>query len=102
MLLCFRRPLFAELIDPSLPDARVEDREVATDNAVSALGNLLEAHRDSLGGADRVGQAWELWLGYMPLKADEEEAEKVGGWVFVTGPLLGSGSGTLRTFLFSI
>ena len=72
---------------------------MATDNAVSALGNLLEAHRDSLGGADRVGQAWELWLGYMPLKADEEEAEKVGGWVdVVTGHLVGSGSGTLRYF----
>lgn len=57
---------------------------MATDNAVSALGNLLEAQRDILskpgsgiGGADGVEQAWSLWLGYMPLVADEEEAEKV-------------------------
>ena len=60
-------------------DAREAEREMATDNAVSALGNLLEAQRDNpaLGGAEGVGRAWELWLGYMPLRADEEEAEKV-------------------------
>eukprot|EP00903_Cladosiphon_okamuranus_P012399 g11621.t1 len=52
-------------------------REMATDNAVSALGNLLEAQRDNLGGEERVGAAWELWLSFMPLRADEEEAEKV-------------------------
>lgn len=58
---------------------------MATDNAISALGNLLEAQRDTLsdagtgvGGAEGVGRAWEVWLGYMPLRADEEEAEKVG------------------------
>lgn len=62
----------------SVPDARQDERELATDNAVSALGNLLETQRDSLGGAEGVGRAWELWLGYMPLRADEEEAEKVG------------------------
>lgn len=65
-------------------DAREEDRELATDNAVSALGNLLEAQRSSLsdpqaglGGEEGVGRAWDLWLGYMPLGADEEEAGKV-------------------------
>lgn len=65
-------------------DAREESREMATDNAVSALGNLLEALRDSLsspgsgvvGGAEGVGEAWGVWLGYMPLGSDEEEAEK--------------------------
>lgn len=66
-------------------DARQADRESATDNAISALGNLLEAQRNTLsnagtgfGGEEGVGRAWELWLGYMPLRADEEEAEKVG------------------------
>ncbi|CAM9443377.1 unnamed protein product, partial [Hapterophycus canaliculatus] len=66
------------------PDARQGDRESATDNAVSALGSLLEAQRNTLsmagtgvGGEEGVGRAWELWLGYMPLRADEEEAEKV-------------------------
>ncbi|CAN0072618.1 unnamed protein product [Sphacelaria rigidula] len=55
---------------------------MATDNAVSALGNLLEALRDSLCtpgsevGAEEVGRGWDLWLGYMPLGSDEEEAEK--------------------------
>lgn len=58
---------------------------MATDNAVSALGNLLEAQRDTLsnpetgvGGEEAVGRAWGVWLGYMPLRADDEEAEKVG------------------------
>ena len=71
-------------------DAREGSRELATDNAVSALGALLEAQRDCLskpgsgvGGADGVGQAWGLWLGYMPLGADEEEAEKVGALFLV-------------------
>lgn len=65
------------------PDAREESREMSTDNAVSALGSLLEALRDSLCaqgsevGAEGVGRGWGLWLGYMPLGSDEEEAEKV-------------------------
>lgn len=85
-------PLHGSIVRSFLPDAREDGRELATDNAVSALGNLLEAQRDSLGGVDGVGRAWELWLGYMPLRADEEEAEKVGGWVeVVTGPLLRTG-----------
>lgn len=65
-------------------DAREGGREVATDNAVSALGSLLEALRDRLsapgsgaGGEDGVGRAWSVWLEYMPLEADEEEAVKV-------------------------
>ncbi|CAM9996344.1 unnamed protein product, partial [Ectocarpus sp. 8 AP-2014] len=69
----------------NLTDARHDDREMATDNAVSALGNLLEAQRDTLsnpetgvGGEEAVGRAWGVWLGYMPLRADDEEAEKVG------------------------
>ncbi|CAN0226501.1 unnamed protein product [Pylaiella littoralis] len=75
------------------PGAREVDRELATDNAVSALGNVLEAQRYTLssanasagapgmgtgvGGVEGVGRAWELWLRYMPLRADDEEAEKV-------------------------
>lgn len=76
-ILCSLLRFSRSLPFPSLPDARQADHELATDNAVSALGSLLEAQRDSLGGAEGVGRAWELWLGYMPLRADEEEAEKV-------------------------
>ncbi|CAM9822036.1 unnamed protein product, partial [Laminaria digitata] len=89
-------------------DAREEHRELATDNAVSALGNLLEAQRDSLskpgsgvGGADGVGQAWGLWLGYMPLGADEEEAEKVAQQLcrLLTTPLPGQARSLLGSRL---
>lgn len=92
-MLCVKTnvPLFHSLMDPScrlryppnLTDAREESREMSTDNAVSALGSLLEALRDSLCaqgsevGAEGVGRGWGLWLGYMPLGSDEEEAEKV-------------------------
>ncbi|CAM9494764.1 unnamed protein product [Ascophyllum nodosum] len=81
--LCALRILVAQIIRP---DARSEGREVATDNAVSALGSLLEAHRDSLSGAVfsegkpvgfGVNFAWRVWFEYMPLQSDEEEAEKV-------------------------
>ncbi|CAN0351701.1 unnamed protein product, partial [Ectocarpus sp. 12 AP-2014] len=82
----FSRQALKVLVEVILrPDARHDDREMATDNAVSALGNLLEAQRDTLsnpetgvGGEEAVGRAWGVWLGYMPLRADDEEAEKVG------------------------
>ncbi len=43
---------------------------MATDNAVSALGRLLEHHSDTLNGAAMA----EAWVAALPLKADAVEA----------------------------
>ncbi|KAJ1473873.1 hypothetical protein T484DRAFT_1834554 [Baffinella frigidus] len=86
------------------PDARSEEKESATDNAIASLGRIVALHSDSLhpsqvdqgggGGKDnaiaslgrivalhsdslhpsQVDQVWVEWLGYLPLKADEAEA----------------------------
>lgn len=46
---------------------------MATDNAVAALGALLEHHSDVLDG----GALGEAWVGALPIKADKVEAVKV-------------------------
>merc|ERR1711959_110666 len=46
------------------------------DNAVSAFGLLLRHHRATVPAASDVA-IWSQWLGYLPLKTDEEEAQKV-------------------------
>jgi hypothetical protein len=46
------------------------------DNAVSAFGLLLRHHRASVPAAADAA-VWGQWLGYLPLKTDEEEAQKV-------------------------
>jgi hypothetical protein len=46
------------------------------DNAVSAFGLVLRHHRASVPAAADVN-IWAQWLGYLPLKTDEEEAQKV-------------------------
>jgi len=51
------------------PDARDEEKESATDNAVSSLGKIAQSH--SLSNA---AEAWDAWLGYLPLKADVAES----------------------------
>ncbi|KAI8476174.1 MAG: armadillo-type protein [Monoraphidium minutum] len=51
------------------PDARGDDNEMATDNAVSALGLLLQHHADALDGA-AVGAAW---VAALPIKGDAVE-----------------------------
>lgn len=51
-------------------DARAEDNVCCTENAVSALGKIVELH----GGAAGVepGQLLPLWLQSLPLREDEE------------------------------
>jgi hypothetical protein len=46
------------------------------DNAVSAYGLLLRHHRAAVPAAADPA-VWKQWLGYLPLKHDEEEAVKV-------------------------
>eukprot|EP00955_Chlamydomonas_euryale_P025523 269296-Chlamydomonas_euryale.AAC.1 len=48
-----------------------EDNEMATDNAVSTLGKILEFHSDAVDAA-AVAAAW---LGALPLTADHVEAQ---------------------------
>jgi hypothetical protein len=46
------------------------------DNAVSALGHLLRHHPSAVPEAQRPA-AWGEFLSYLPLKTDEEEAQRV-------------------------
>ncbi|CAM9482473.1 unnamed protein product [Choristocarpus tenellus] len=61
------------------PGMRMKSVEyAATDNAVSALGLLLEFQRDSLTqNGVQVKDAWGQWLSHLPLQGDEEESQKV-------------------------
>jgi len=54
----------------SAPGAKDDDNEMATDNAVSALGRILEFHGDAVDGAMVAG----AWLGALPLTGDAVEA----------------------------
>jgi hypothetical protein len=56
--------------------AREDDAEMATENAVAALGKLLEAHAGAL-AAGAAAQAWGIWLGALPLTEDRVEAKVV-------------------------
>lgn len=56
------------------PGARSEEAEMATENAVSALGKLLEFHADALPDGGAVGSAW---VSALPLRADTVEAKAV-------------------------
>ncbi|GFR44315.1 hypothetical protein Agub_g5527 [Astrephomene gubernaculifera] len=55
------------------PDAKNEDNDMATDNAVSALGRILAHHGEAL-GADGGAALAALWVGNLPLKVDLVEA----------------------------
>ena len=52
------------------PESRVDDNEDATDNVVSALGKIC-LHQSQF--VD-VSTLFPIWLAYLPLKADLEEA----------------------------
>ncbi|GLC61179.1 hypothetical protein PLESTB_001728100 [Pleodorina starrii] len=55
------------------PDAKNEDNDMATDNAVAALGRVLAHHAEAL-GPDGGAAAATLWLQSLPLKVDAVEA----------------------------
>ena len=52
------------------PDSRIDDNEDATDNVVSALGKICLHQSQSVD----VSTLFPVWLAYLPLKADLEEA----------------------------
>ncbi|KAA0161047.1 hypothetical protein FNF28_05195 [Cafeteria roenbergensis] len=54
------------------PDARSEENEFATDNAVSALAKLLR-HCSEAVGAD-APRLWTAWVKALPIRSDETEA----------------------------
>jgi len=58
------------------PDARGEDKESATDNAVASLARVAARHADAL-PPHAVAEIWAEWLAYLPLKADVAEAAVV-------------------------
>ncbi|WIA40679.1 hypothetical protein OEZ86_004377 [Tetradesmus obliquus] len=55
------------------PDAKSDDNELATDNALSALAALLEHHGDVLD----AGQMAERLVAALPLRCDSVESQKV-------------------------
>eukprot|EP00198_Chlamydomonas_reinhardtii_P003408 XP_001692744.1 importin beta [Chlamydomonas reinhardtii] len=65
------------------PEAKSEDNDMATDNAVAALGRVLSHHPEALGPDGGAAYA-QLWLGSLPLKADAVEAtamhEQLAPW----------------------
>lgn len=62
---------------PILQDAKGDDNEMATDNALSALVALLEHHSDVCNGDQMV----ELLVAGLPLKSDAVEAQKVNDYL---------------------
>ncbi|KAL6755245.1 armadillo-type protein [Haematococcus lacustris] len=52
------------------PNAKEEDNQLATDNALSALGKILEFHSDAIDS----GAVTQAWLGGLPLLGDVVEA----------------------------
>lgn len=60
-----------------LPNARQGAQESATDNVVAAIGQIC-LHHGAHPVLQRDGdQLWNLYLGYLPMKGDQEEAAKV-------------------------
>jgi importin-5 len=55
------------------PNARIDDDEMATDNAVSTLGKLIEYCPNALG--DQAHHAALAYLAYLPLRGDESEGK---------------------------
>ncbi|KAJ9075572.1 importin subunit beta-3, variant 2 [Entomophthora muscae] len=64
-------PLFASI---DKPDARTQDNDIATDNAVSAICKIMEHSPSSVADPDNVIQRW---LNALPIKSDPEEVPEV-------------------------
>lgn len=63
--------------DALLQDAKGDDNEMATDNALSALVGLIQHHSDVCAADSMV----ELLVSGLPLKSDAVEAQKVNEWL---------------------
>lgn len=55
------------------PEARNEENAPATDNAISALGKILENFSSQCDSS----KLWAVWLQYLPLRGDDIEAKVV-------------------------
>ncbi len=55
---------------------REEDNEMATENAVAALGKVLEFHGAAI-EASAAAQSWDVWINSLPLREDKVEARHV-------------------------
>jgi hypothetical protein len=55
---------------------REEDNEMATENAVAALGKVLEFHGGVI-EASAAAQSWDVWINSLPLVEDKVEARHV-------------------------
>lgn len=55
---------------------RGEDNEMATENAVAALGKVLEFHGSVIEGS-AAAQSWDVWISSLPLVEDKVEARHV-------------------------
>lgn len=69
-------PLLVQII--SAPDAKSEDNEGITDNAVYTLGNIItqmSLRECSWWGARPAQDYVSMWLSMLPLKADSKEAK---------------------------
>lgn len=60
----------------TLVDVRGEDNEMATENAVAALGKVLEFHGSMIEGS-AAAQSWDVWINSLPLLEDKVEARHV-------------------------
>ena len=63
-------------------NAQDEDQLNVTENAVSALGNVLQAFGSQIAsakGETAVNGLWSLWVNNQPLVEDEMEAKEVHG-----------------------
>ena len=68
--------LALEAVIPA-PTSREEGSEMATDNAVCALGKVLEMQAGCVGGDAVASRLTGVWLSYLPLRADVAEARVV-------------------------
>ena len=55
---------------------REEENEMATENAIAALGRVLENHGTAL-EESAAAQSWNVWVNSLPLVEDKIEARYV-------------------------
>ncbi|CAL5227386.1 g10339 [Coccomyxa viridis] len=58
------------------PGAREEENETATENAIAALGRVLENHSAAI-EESAAAQSWNVWVNSLPLAEDKIEARYV-------------------------
>ena len=56
--------------------SREEENETATENAVAALGRVLESHGTAI-EESAAAQSWNVWVNSLPLAEDKIEARYV-------------------------